>query len=525
MASSKQLAAWLLVGLATAGLLLPALIILVLRPQETRKVYEAVHATAPLDIYLVLDASGSVSDSDWRESLLFARDLSVQLNASVPQFRAGLGQFSSDFHDIFPVSEDVSPLAALPQGVEKKSGGTEMAKALCGNSFGRFTQQEEAEARCVGGAYGTLIAAPAQLPADLPPNCEELSSSRMIILVTDGRPGPDDKSKLASAFLKSATNVTVLGILVKHDAKAVEGEILYALSSCCPAESMKLTGTNDIHVTCELPMNESCHYMASMKDDYAALRRSIDGIVQTLGDELQCEGVQELVSFLPDSRSLWFLLLLLPVLLHQIWQRSLLRISSSYKPKEAHGLPADVEMSTDVSREAQSPDGATTGGEARASAAEAAQAESRASAEGKKWAPVRTAYIINGARVDVDYGRSSNAPPPTAPNAARRGNSFASVNDFPETAMQTIQSGTDADSKSVAGVISVVHAESLPPEVRRFNCHIFVPLLLTLLMLPFVIIKSGILSVLLESPEGSSSSKVITLTSWALEPIKSRSSQ
>ena len=34
------------------------------------------------------------------------------------------------------------------------------------------------------------------------------------------RPGPDDKSKLASAFLKSATNVTVLGILVKHDAKA-----------------------------------------------------------------------------------------------------------------------------------------------------------------------------------------------------------------------------------------------------------------------------------------------------------------
>ena len=39
-----------------------------------------------------LDASGSVSDVDWRESLLFARDLAVQLNTSVPQFRAGLGQ-------------------------------------------------------------------------------------------------------------------------------------------------------------------------------------------------------------------------------------------------------------------------------------------------------------------------------------------------------------------------------------------------------------------------------------------------
>ncbi|CAE7293704.1 phg1b [Symbiodinium sp. CCMP2456] len=518
MASSKQLAAWLLIGLATAGLLLPALIILVLRPQEARRVHEAVHATAPLDIYLVLDASGSVDESDWRESLLFARDLSVQLNASVPQFRAGLGQFSSNFHDIFPVSEDVSLLAALPQGVQKKSGRTEMAKALCGNSFDSSTKQEEAKDRCVGGAYGTLMAAPAQLPVDLPPNCEELSSSRLIILVTDGRPGPEDKSKLASAFLKSNTNVTVLGILVKHDAKAVEGQILYALSSCCPAESMKVTGTKDVHVACELPMNESCHYMASMKD-YAALRRSIDGIVRTLGDKLQCEGVQESVSFLPDERSLWFLVLLLPVLLHQIWQRSLLRISSSYKPKEAHGLPpTDVEMTTDVSRgskeETQSPAAPTTGSEAadeaRASqAAETVQAESRASAKGKKWAPVRTAYIINGARVDVDYGRSSNAPPPTAPNAARRGNSFASVNDFPETAMQTIQTGTDANS-SVAGVISFVHAESLAPEVRRFNCHIFVPLLLTLLMLPFVIVKSGILS-LMESPAGSSSSKVITL--------------
>ncbi|CAE7565243.1 phg1b [Symbiodinium sp. KB8] len=511
MASSKQLAAWLLIGLATAGLLLPALIILVLRPQEARKVYEAVHATAPLDIYLVLDASGSVDKSDWRESLLFARDLSVQLNASVPQFRAGLGQFSSNFHDIFPVSEDVSLLAALPQGVEKKSGRTEMGKALCGNSFDSSTKQEEAKDRCVGGAYGH------KGDDFVSYECFCRQGSRLIILVTDGRPGPDDKSKLASAFLKSATNVTVLGILVKHDAKAVEGEILYALSSCCPAESMTVTGTNDVHVACELPMNESCHYMASMKDDYAALRRSIDGIVRTLGDELQCEGVQESVSFLPDSRSLWFLVLLLPILLHQIWQRSLLRISSSYKPKEAHGLPpTDVEMTTDVSREqARSPAAPTTGSEtadeARASqAAESVQAESRASAKGKKWAPVRTAYIINGARVDVDYGRSSNAPPPMAPNAARRGNSFASINDFPETAMQTIQTGTDADSTSVVGVISFVNAESLPPEVRRFNCHIFVPLLLTLLMLPFVIMKSGILSVLLDSPTGISSSKLIT---------------
>ncbi|CAE7626840.1 phg1b [Symbiodinium pilosum] len=272
----------------------------------------------------VLDASGSVSDSDWRESLLFARDLAVQLNASVPQFRAGLGQFSSDFQNIFPVSEDVSPLAALPEGVKASRGGTQTAKALCGNSFGSYTKEEEAKDRCVGGAYGMLMAAPPQPPENLPPNCEELSSSSMIILVTDGRPGKNEQSssKMASAFLKSETNITVVGILVKHEAEEVEGQILYALSSCCPAESMMVTTTGDVHAACMLPMNETCPYMASMKD-YAALRRSIDGIVQTLSDELQCEGLRESVSFLPDSRSLWFLVLLLPVVLHQVWQRCL----------------------------------------------------------------------------------------------------------------------------------------------------------------------------------------------------------
>ena len=76
--------------------------------------------------------------------MLFARDLAVQLNASVPQFRAGLGQFSSDFRAIFPVREDISPLAALPQGVTASRGGTDMAKALCGNAFGGRARPEAA---------------------------------------------------------------------------------------------------------------------------------------------------------------------------------------------------------------------------------------------------------------------------------------------------------------------------------------------------------------------------------------------
>ena len=58
---------------------------------------------------------------------------------------------------------------------------------------------------------------------------------------------------------------------------------------------------------CSAPLNTSCNYMFSMQDcgrytvayllgcvcgveDYAALKRSIEGIVSTLSDELVCEG-------------------------------------------------------------------------------------------------------------------------------------------------------------------------------------------------------------------------------------------
>jgi len=76
----------------------------------------------------------------------------------------------------------------------------------------------------------------------------------------------------------------------------------------------------------------------------------------------------------------------------------------------------------------------------------APRTDKRRSSEGmgKKWTPIRTAYIIGGRRVDVDYG-SSSPPPKAAPNAARRGLERKSDHDIPETALPALPFLVDLD--------------------------------------------------------------------------------
>ena len=45
----------------------------------------------------------------------------------------------------------------------------------------------------------------------------------------------------------------------------------------------------------------------------------------------------------------------------------------------------------------------------------------------------------------------------------------------------------------MAHVIAVVNAEELVPAARAFSCHVCVPLVLTLLLLPVVLLKSGLI--------------------------------
>ena len=43
--------------------------------------------------------------------------------------------------------------------------------------------------------------------------------------------------------------------------------------------------------------------------------------------------------------------------------------------------------------------------------------------------------------MDVDYGRNKGSMPPSAPNAARRGQSFESLNDLPEPWREEVLDG------------------------------------------------------------------------------------
>ncbi|CAJ1349692.1 unnamed protein product [Effrenium voratum] len=477
-----RLAAWALVTLATLGLVLPAVVIIVLQPKSTQKVTTFVNSTAPLDIYVVLDASGSVNDADWKESLLFAKDLTLQLNQSVPEFRAGLGWFATTYRNVFDVTSDLSAVARLPAGVSVKKGTTNTAAALCGNAF-EATKLAEAGPKCRGGAYGKLKhAAEVSGGFEAVSGCEEQTSSSMIIMVTDGRPntgeahGSDLLPMLAAQFIKAETNTTILGILVGNPQQA-NREILYGLSSCCAPAAMALG--EEGYPRCSEPVNESCAYMFQMKD-YNALMRSVGIIEGTLKDELQCEGMEERIFTMADSRSLWFLLLLVPVLVHQLWQRCLLCLGKSSPDARCLTAP-DQEMEMTAPAPTQP----------RPEPEAAPAAAQTAARTGKKWAPVRTAYIINGARMDVDYGVPRGSGPPSAPNAARRGESFESVNDYPETAMQA--EPTEVGVGVVGTTLIVVSPEDLVPAARVFNCHICVPLLMTLLLLPLVIMKSGLL--------------------------------
>lgn len=503
---AKNIAAWVLVTLVLLGILCPAVIILFVRPTLKQKVSSVVNSTAPLDIYVVLDGSGSVKENDWNESLLFGKDLSLQLNGSVPRFRAGMGWFSRDFQNMFDVKDDLSQIHGLSKEnlPVRPKGWTATGRALCGNSL-EANDLSQVKASCTGGAYGQLMQAEV-LPVDDLPDCEEQAGSHLIILVTDGRPQvfekrnldshrSNDLPRLAAQWIKSATNVSILGILVGKQEKEEDDkeyqEILYALSSCCPASAMKSAdSTTNPYPICDEPVNSSCNYMFRM-EDYEALKRSIDGIVGTLSGQLQCEGVQEKEFLRPDSRSLWFLLLLLPLLVHQIWQRCLLYVARSSPEARALAAP-ETELTTTSAERADSGAAASASDSvprASQTPAEAGDVESAGGTKGKKWAPVRTAYIINGARMDVDYGQTRGAMPPSAPNAARRGRSFESVNDFPETALAA---SPETQSDTVLGAMSVVHPEELVPAARKFSCHVFVPLVLTLVLLPVVIINSGL---------------------------------
>jgi len=149
--------------------------------------------------------------------------------------------------------------------------------------------------------------------------------------------------------------------------------------------------------------------------------------------------------------------------------------------------------------------------------------------KGRKWAPVRHSYMINGRPMDVDYGQSTALPPPMAPTRARRGSEQASLQDKPETALQhmkfkavvgavrasiafrkaanldefaplelenleatdiedAVQAPEEPPQSPIERLISdiIVEPEELPRSLRALHCTMFFMICVTLAMVPAV---------------------------------------
>jgi len=565
MEKRHAIAAWGLLGLVAAGVVVPPFVLWLLQPKTEHQEVVRINGTLPLDVFFLLDASRSVSARSWLLALDFASGMSRELKGQLPQFRAGMGQFADTYQIIYPLSEDVGSWGPAEQ-VRRVVGHTNMAVGMCGNEI------SEPLSSCPDGAYGQLASAPLVMN-DSGLNCGITRAVRKIILVTDGVPKDPELTVAAARHIKADANASIMGIFVQGtlgELQANKAE-LYALTSCCPADRTEaaLGRWHQNRPRCTEEMNESCPELVT-RTDYEALAASVDTLVSGLGKEMDCTDTVLKKTFTTDWSILWFLLLLAPAVVFLCWQNVLLCLSGSALFVEevraglAGGRP-EVEMSSDLSSVADElaaataasdtleapasqlptvPSGAAMPEEAgegtgastpaRSSmpgpqepdGADGGRRESRHSetAEGgRKWAPVRTAYIVNGQRVNVDYGRGS-APPPAAQLGAHRGMDEWSPDQdgqvggevsrtrtltraLTRTLTRTLTrrfSGPSVRSvrsmrqltQSLGARMPGLPQEEVAPPLQRCNFSVVIPAACTVLLVPVVLWKSGVLRVM-----------------------------
>lgn len=459
--------------LASALLLLTVAVTLPRHVQQST-VSHRVNSSAPLDAYVLLDASGSVTDVQWDQGLQFTRSAVLALNSSLASFRAGLGQFATDFRTVFNVSSDLTPFAALPSGVQRIIGYTRMEKGLCGNDF--------ATAGCTGGAFGELQRRKA--PARDAPGCRAPHPKPLVLLVTDGAPNDPKATFEAAKFLKSR-NVTIAGVLVKYSDEAPQADLLYGLSSCCPEEEMAITPAGFLE--CRLPRNQSCPFMFTA-EDYSALVRQTATIAASLAAEMLCFADTTVVSGGGSYRKLWYLLLMLPAALQLLWHQVTSKLSSL--GAEGHGNAEEPVAAAPVGEASSATQAFTSQPIALHVASEPAPVaieephpevpakppapapvprpveEDEGGYHGRKWAPVRHCYLVNGRPVDVDYGHAKKLPP-TAPNRARRGCETSSQLDTPEGFFASLAKGEGQQVKGVTPKVSPKRPQEPATELTR----------------------------------------------------------
>lgn len=521
---------------------MPPLVLYILQPQKVEHVEVHINGTLPLDVFFLLDASRSVSAASWDLALQFASDMGRALQEHLPHFRAGMGQFADRYEVIYPLSEGLSAWAAHAD-VVRETGHTRAALGFCGNDV------ELPVKSCEGGAHGELARADLTLNTS-GLDCGITEAIRKIILVTDGVPADPELTVAAARHVKTA-NTSIMGILVEGsdpDRQANQAE-LYALTSCCSSGHMEaLPGRwGQDRPKCTQEMVADCPNLVT-RTDYEALVASVETLVGSLRQEMDCTGKVYTTRSSTDFGVLWFLLLLAPAMVFLCWQNILQCLSRSQRLayEVRASLPfrrPEVELSSRVSSASEELEAATAAAEAVASAlptggpppalpeegdagVEVGGEVSRSSTAGRpsglgdertrasdggfggrKWAPVRTAYIVNGQRVNVDYGHRGSLPPMAQLGAHRGMDSWSEDQDavrrqgsresITRRVSRRLTRGLTRQLTRTFDVhVAGVPEEDVAPHLQRYNYSVLIPLTCTVLLIPLVVWKSGILKIL-----------------------------
>lgn len=84
----------------------------------------------PVDLQMIMDASGSMTDEDWTNSLLAAQEWVKTFHAQIPSLQVGISQFASSASDTFILGDAQTALDMLPTLPRVEVGATDFKQPL-----------------------------------------------------------------------------------------------------------------------------------------------------------------------------------------------------------------------------------------------------------------------------------------------------------------------------------------------------------------------------------------------------------
>jgi len=268
--------------LAIVGITIP--LVMFLQPCEDKLTVEYTYVKQPVDLFLLLDGSGSMQ-GDWETCIQAAKNLTqVFIDSDISDLWIGSGEFDSYSYNTGPFTNDTELALSRIENLQPKWGKTYYQRAL----------------KMYQTTWQTF---------DKKPN-----SFSLLVFVSDGAPTDSEKGVELARALRNATHpngvgaeINIAGIFVGKDSNS---EYLKSTSNCDQCSLYEDEGTD-----CKPAWSSSkeCPYFLTFSDF-----EEFNDKVKTIADELQDEigNVERIKEKVECVKTPWlgFLALLLPLL-------------------------------------------------------------------------------------------------------------------------------------------------------------------------------------------------------------------